>query len=262
MDHDLADLPRPTTDDRRTPRPIRRALLRAVVAGLGCAVALAVAGCEEQVPARLDDPATPVSSPGGSPEPSGTATAGAPPPVRPSAAASNSWGLREEQGVVSAPAQAGAGTGLPLAAGSPGSSPAPPGGSAEPNKAAAPDGTSTAEDDRSPGPTGPPPLRPSPPAGSGSGAARGPGGSASRPGRGGRPTATRPAPSPAPPPRPSESGPAPAGGAAPGSTAGSPTVGGGNGSTGGTGVCGLAQTYGQWPADSEQARICRGVYGG
>ncbi|WP_327065400.1 hypothetical protein [Kitasatospora sp. NBC_01302] len=248
------------------PRPLRRALLRAVVAGLGCAVALTVAGCEEQVPARLDDPATPMSSLAGSPGPSGTATAGAPPPVRSHVAPSDSFELREEQRAGSAPVSPGAGTGLSSAADSPGSPSAPSGGSAEPNRAETPGSSSTAEDDQSPGPTGPPPLRPAHPDGSGSGATRGPAGHASRPGRGGPPTAARPAPSPAPPPRPSDSGPGSAGGSAPGTPAGGgPAVGGGTGGAGGaggTGVCGLAQTYGRWPADSDQARICRGVYGG
>ncbi|MBB4927092.1 hypothetical protein FHR34_006085 [Kitasatospora kifunensis] len=53
------------------------------------------------------------------------------------------------------------------------------------------------------------------------------------------------------------------GGPATGTAAGSPGAGGGAaGGSGRTGVCGLAQTYGQWPPGSEQEQICRGVYGG
>ncbi|WP_329571372.1 hypothetical protein [Kitasatospora sp. NBC_01266] len=71
----------------------------------------------------------------------------------------------------------------------------------------------------------------------------------------GRPGGTaRPAPAPA--PDPAGHPPAAASGDHPGS---GPAPGA---SPDGSGVCALAENYGQWPADSDQARICRGVYGG
>ncbi|TWF73864.1 hypothetical protein [Kitasatospora viridis] len=59
--------------------------------------------------------------------------------------------------------------------------------------------------------------------------------------------AQRPAPSPAPPP--------PGRPAQPPGQPGAPQA-------DGTGMCALAEKYGQWPPGSEQERLCRGVYGG
>lgn len=41
-----------------------------------------------------------------------------------------------------------------------------------------------------------------------------------------------------------------------------PRAGGAAGAGGGGGMCGLGESYGHWPADSPQARICRDAYGG
>ncbi|KJY28578.1 lipoprotein, partial [Streptomyces sp. NRRL S-495] len=37
--------------------------------------------------------------------------------------------------------------------------------------------------------------------------------------------------------------------------------GGGGGGAGGGTICDQAEHFGRWPAGSEQARLCRGIYG-